>query len=74
VEQPLDCEAEPSEKDDATFEELFQNFSSLKMQCDAMSPTSRKKYAEELTVAFWKAMNGDESEIAGLDSSDDDQV
>jgi hypothetical protein len=31
-----------------------------------------RKYAEDVTVAFRRAMNGDESEIAGLDSSDDD--
>ena len=65
-------EVAPSEKEDATFEELFQNFSSLKVQCDSMSPTSRRKYAEDMTIAFWKAMNGDDEEIAGLDSSDDE--
>ena len=34
-----------------------------------MNETDRRHYAEEVTLAFWRAIGGDEQEIEGLDST-----
>lgn len=51
-----------------SFEALFQQFQHLKEKAKNLPPEERKAYAEKVVLAFWKAMGGDEDEIAGLDS------
>ena len=55
-----------------SFEALFQQLCSMKSQAGNLQEGSaeRKAYAEKVTLAFWRAMKGDEQEIEGLDSSD----
>jgi len=56
-----------------SFEELFGRFAEMKEKADSLPPDQRKAYAENITMAFWRAIGGDEGEIAGIgDSSDDD--
>ncbi|CAG0924643.1 unnamed protein product [Notodromas monacha] len=59
---------EDEEEGGESFEDLFQNFAAMKAKCDSLSSDERKKYAEEIAVAFWRAMSGDEEEVTGLDS------
>ncbi|CAG0917332.1 unnamed protein product [Notodromas monacha] len=61
-------ESEDEEEGGESFEDLFQNFAAMKAKCDSLSSDERKKYAEEIAVAFWRAMSGDEEEVTGLDS------
>ncbi|CAG2105429.1 unnamed protein product [Medioppia subpectinata] len=56
-----------NETDD--FDHLFDKFSEIKLKSSQMNETDRKQYAEDMTIAFWKAIGGDEEEIKGLDSS-----
>ncbi|XP_054713923.1 alpha- and gamma-adaptin-binding protein p34-like [Uloborus diversus] len=53
--------------DGESFEALFSKFASMKERAEGLTGDSRKKYAEEVAIAFWKAMGGDEDEIEGLD-------
>lgn len=53
-------------------EALFAKFSSMKEKASGLHGEERKKYAEKVAIAFWKAMGGAEDEIAGLDDDDDD--
>ena len=55
-----------------SFEELFQSMSLMKSQAGALQGAERKAYAEKITMAFWKALEGDAAEIEGLDSSADE--
>jgi hypothetical protein len=55
-----------------SFEELFQSMSMMKSQAEALQGADRKAYAEKVTMAFWRAIDGDVGEIEGLDSSDED--
>jgi len=58
---------------DVSFEELFGKFAEMKETAASLPPDQRKAYAEKMTMAFWRAIGGDENEIAGIgDSSDDD--
>lgn len=67
-----DAEGDPG-CGDVSFEELFSKFAEMKETAASLPPEQRKAYAEKVTMAFWRAIGGDESEIAGLgDSSDDD--
>lgn len=52
-----------------SFEELFQSMSLMKNQAGSLQGAERKAYAEKVTMAFWKAIEGDDAEIEGLDSS-----
>jgi len=53
--------------DEESFEALFAKFASLKERASHLYGEDRKKYAEKVAIAFWKAMGGEEDEIAGLD-------
>lgn len=55
-----------------SFEELFQSMSLMKSQAESLQGAERKAYAEKVTMAFWKAIEGDPAEIEGLDSSADE--
>jgi len=58
---------------DVSFEELFSKFAEMKETAASLPPDQRKAYAEKVTFAFWRAIGGDDNEIAGIgDSSDDD--
>lgn len=54
-----------------SFEELFQNLNAMKSKAESLSPSQRKTYAEQMAVAFWKSIGGNESEVDGLSSEDD---
>ncbi len=53
-----------------SFEELFSKMAAMKERASAMSGDDRKKYAEQVAVAFWRALGGDEEEVDGLGSSE----
>ena len=55
-----------------SFEELFQHMCSMKSQASALEGAERKAFAEKVTMAFWKAIEGDEAEIEGLSSPDEE--
>ncbi|CAG7819370.1 unnamed protein product [Allacma fusca] len=55
------------------FEQLFQNLSAMKSKAANLSPTERKAYAEKMTIAFWRSIGGNESEIDMLSSDDENQ-
>jgi hypothetical protein len=44
----------------------------MKLRAETLPPDERKQYAERVTLAFWKAIGGDEDETRSL-SDDDDQ-
>lgn len=52
------------------FEGLFEKFADFKETASRLPESERKAYAEKVVLQFWKAMGGDEDEIAGLDDSD----
>ncbi|XP_054159137.1 alpha- and gamma-adaptin-binding protein p34-like [Oppia nitens] len=49
------------------FSNLFAKFNDMKVKASQLSETDRKKFAEDMTIAFWKAIDGDEEDIEGLD-------
>ncbi len=57
-----------------SFEALFQNLSAMKSKAGNLPSARRKDYAKEVTVAFWRAMGGDDSEIEGISSDEDETV
>ncbi|XP_074595981.1 uncharacterized protein LOC141851093 [Brevipalpus obovatus] len=59
----LDGDKEPD------FEFLFKKFQDMKTEADQLTGDERKSHAEKVTIAFWKALGGDQSEIEGLDDS-----
>lgn len=66
--------ADEGDPSDVSFEELFSKFAEMKETAASLPPDQRKAYAEKVTIAFWRAIGGDEGEIAGIgDSSDDDE-
>ncbi|XP_071794536.1 alpha- and gamma-adaptin-binding protein p34-like [Asterias amurensis] len=52
-----------------SFEELFSKMAAMKERASAMTGDDRKKYAEQVAVAFWRALGGDEEEVDGLAAS-----
>ncbi|KAG8185787.1 hypothetical protein JTE90_000767 [Oedothorax gibbosus] len=54
-----------------SLEALFGKFASMKDRANGLTGAERKKYAEEVAIAFWKAMGGDEDEIGDLDDLED---
>ncbi|XP_022235742.1 alpha- and gamma-adaptin-binding protein p34-like isoform X2 [Limulus polyphemus] len=54
-----------------SFEALFSKFHNMKQKAATLSGEDRKKYAEKVAVAFWRALGGDEEEVAGLSSEED---
>jgi len=58
---------------DVSFEELFSKFAEMKETATSLPPDQRKAYAEKVTLAFWRAIGGDDKEIEGIgESSNDD--
>ncbi len=55
----------------ASFEELFAKFAALKQSAETMPGQERKAHAEKVTLAFWRAVGGDEAEIDGLSNGDE---
>lgn len=55
----------------SSFEGLFQQFSEMKEKAAGLTGDERKKYAEKVVVAFWKALGQDSDEIEGLNSDED---
>ncbi|GAB6028358.1 hypothetical protein CHUAL_002526 [Chamberlinius hualienensis] len=53
--------------DTQSFESLFERFQIMKERAKNLPLEERQDYAEQVAVAFWKAIGGDEEEIAGLD-------
>ncbi|XP_060606643.1 alpha- and gamma-adaptin-binding protein p34-like [Ruditapes philippinarum] len=51
-----------------SFEKLFEKFAHMKEKANNLPLQERKKYAENVAIAFWRAMGGDEDEIGDLDS------
>ncbi|GIY12898.1 alpha- and gamma-adaptin-binding protein p34 [Caerostris extrusa] len=56
--------------DEPNFEEMFEKFASLKEKASSLEGEERKKYAEKVAIAFWRAIGGPEDEIEGLDDLD----
>ncbi|XP_055936325.1 alpha- and gamma-adaptin-binding protein p34-like isoform X1 [Argiope bruennichi] len=54
-----------------SFEALFAKFASMKERASGLTGDDRKKYAEKVAIAFWRATGGNEDEIEGLDDSDE---
>lgn len=59
--------------DDGSFEDLFAKFGAFKATADGLPEDERKKYAEKITLAFWRSIGGDEDDIKNLSGSDDDE-
>lgn len=57
-------------RDEESFEKLFEKLKLMKEKAETMPLEERKKYAEQIAVQFWQAIGGDEDEIAGLSDSD----
>jgi len=55
------------------FEQLFSQFATMKEIARTLTGDQRRKHAEKVTMAFWKAIGGDEDELAGIIDSDDDE-
>ncbi|KAL4227850.1 hypothetical protein ACF0H5_013288 [Mactra antiquata] len=53
--------------DGESFEKLFEKFAQMKDKANSLPMSERKKYAENVAIAFWKAIGGDEDEIGDLD-------
>jgi len=70
LDDPVSQELRELETD--SFEELFQRMCSMKSQANALEGAQRKAYAEKITMAFWQAIEGDEEEIEGLSSADEE--
>lgn len=49
-----------------SFEELFGRMQDMKVHAQSLPDEERKKYAEKVTLEFWRAMGLDEDEISGL--------
>ncbi|RWS30584.1 alpha- and gamma-adaptin-binding protein p34-like protein [Leptotrombidium deliense] len=56
------------ENSESSFETLFSQFSELKNKAQQLNGDERRRYAEKVTIAFWKALGGDDNEIESLDS------
>ncbi|XP_040573283.1 alpha- and gamma-adaptin-binding protein p34 [Lepeophtheirus salmonis] len=59
------------EKEMESFEKLFNQFAALKSHSNSLSGDERKRYTEKVVTSFWRAMGGDEEEIAGLSSDEE---
>eukprot|EP00112_Aurelia_sp_Birch-Aquarium-sp1_P017116 Seg3947.6 transcript_id=Seg3947.6/GoldUCD/mRNA.D3Y31 product="alpha- and gamma-adaptin-binding protein p34" protein_id=Seg3947.6/GoldUCD/D3Y31 len=55
-----------AESDLQNFEELFGKLHDMKLHAQSLSDEGRKEYAEQVTIAFWKAMGMNDEEITGL--------
>lgn len=52
--------------DDADFAELFQHLSMMRESVQSLSVRDRRQCAEQVVSAFWRAIGGDEEEIADI--------
>eukprot|EP00096_Caligus_rogercresseyi_P008427 TRINITY_DN2719_c0_g1_i1.p1 TRINITY_DN2719_c0_g1~~TRINITY_DN2719_c0_g1_i1.p1 ORF type:complete len:221 (-),score=91.55 TRINITY_DN2719_c0_g1_i1:72-734(-) len=59
------------EEDLESFEKLFAQLASFKSTANSLSDDERKKYTENVIKSFWRAMGGDEEEIAGLSDEEE---
>lgn len=57
-----------AENDDGSFESLFTHLREAKNRAEGMTDEERRQYAEQVTCEFWRAIGGEEDEIAGGDS------
>lgn len=55
------------EPDGESFDELFTKLRDMKDHAATLPDSERKSYAEQVALAFWKAMGGDDDEVLGLD-------
>ncbi|XP_071964050.1 alpha- and gamma-adaptin-binding protein p34-like [Antedon mediterranea] len=55
-----------------SFEQLFARMASMKEKANSLPAEQRKKYAENVAIAFWKAIGGDEDEINGISDEEDE--
>ena len=53
-----------------SFEQLFENLADMKRKAMELPMDQRKAYAEKVAIGFWRAVCGDEDEIAGLSDGD----
>ncbi|XP_061172668.1 alpha- and gamma-adaptin-binding protein p34-like [Saccostrea echinata] len=64
-----------SEEEEAeSFEQLFSKFRLMKEKAESLPQEEKKKYAEKVTLAFWKAIGGDEEEIGDLSDLSDTEM
>lgn len=49
-----------------SFEQMFMRLQLMKEKAATLPQEERKVYAEQIAVAFWRAVGGDEDEIEGL--------
>lgn len=64
-----------SEEEEAeSFEQLFSKFRLMKEKAESLPQEEKKKYAEKVTLAFWKAIGGDEDEIGDLSDLSDSEM
>ncbi|XP_046861615.1 alpha- and gamma-adaptin-binding protein p34-like [Xenia sp. Carnegie-2017] len=52
---------------DIPFDKLFSQMKIMKEKAEKLPHLQRKAYAEQVAVAFWKAIGGDDDEIEDLD-------
>ena len=52
--------------EEESFEELFDKFRIMKETAQSLPSEERKQYAEKVAIAFWRALGGEEDEIADL--------
>lgn len=56
------------------FEKLFCKMSVMKERAESLPSEQRKKFAEDMVLAFWTALGGNEEEIEGLSSSNEEET
>ncbi|XP_052701441.1 alpha- and gamma-adaptin-binding protein p34-like [Crassostrea angulata] len=66
------CSEEDEEEE--SFEQLFSKFRLMKEKAESLPQDQKKKYAEKVTIAFWKAIGGDEDEIGDLSDLSDAEM
>jgi len=55
----------------AGFSSLFDQLQSMKERVQGLPSDQRKACAEQVVMAFWRAIGGDEDEFEGLNESGD---
>lgn len=53
--------------EEESFDQLFNKMAHLKNQSQNLPFEERRAFAEKVTMAFWRAIGGDEDELEGLD-------
>nr|XP_022329627.1 alpha- and gamma-adaptin-binding protein p34-like [Crassostrea virginica] len=62
------------EEEEESFEQLFSKFKLMKEKAESLPQDQKKKYAEKVTIAFWKAIGGDEDELGDLSDLSDTEI